>query len=217
MNDQDKDSYIYWPDVILARFCVICIVILVRAIIIDKSLDDIPVYETTVVTTGNTTETTETIIPSTEETIHIEPTETLPEASEPPTTAETIPEVDPHDVELLALVIYQEAGGDAICDDCRRRVADVVLNRVADDRYPDTIEGVITQKAQYGELYWTGPIWPGRSYYASERHAVERAYRIAEEVLNGQHSELYGEGWVYQAEFKQGETFKSCCGIYFGR
>lgn len=38
--------------------------------------------------------------------------------------------VDEHDVELLACVIYQEAGGDTCCDMCRRRVADVVLNRV---------------------------------------------------------------------------------------
>ena len=46
--------------------------------------------------------------------------------------------VNEHDVELLACVIYQEAGGDTCCDMCRRRVADVVLNRVKDPRFKGT-------------------------------------------------------------------------------
>lgn len=218
MVNPDEKTHIYWPDVIITVLCIIGFILLGLTIIGNvMSLNDIPVNETTEVTTENITETTEVIIPETEETIHIETTETLSEATEPPTTTETIPEVDPYDVELLALIIYQEAGGDAVCDDCRRRVADVVLNRVADWRFPDSIEGVITQRAQYGRLYWTGIVWPARASLGSEQYAVERAYRIAEEVLSGQHSELYGEGWIYQAEFTQGETVVSCCGIYFGR
>lgn len=128
-------------------------------------------------------------------------------------------EVDPEDLELLACVIYQEAGADYCCDDCRRRVADVVLNRVGDDRFPDNIQDVLTQKRQYGRYYWTGVVWPERAKNDCEKHAVERAYRIAEEVLKGEHSELYGEGYIWQAEFKQGTGVVYCdqCKIYFGK
>ena len=128
-------------------------------------------------------------------------------------------EIDPEELELLACVIYQEAGADYCCDDCRRRVADVVLNRVGDDRFPDNIQDVLTQKRQYGRYYWTGVVWPERAKNDCEKHAVERAYRIAEEVLKGEHSELYGEGYIWQAEFKQGTGVVYCdqCKIYFGK
>ena len=118
-------------------------------------------------------------------------------------------------LEMLACVIYQEAGGDACCDDCRRRVADVVLNRVNDERFPGTVFEVLTQKGQYG--FENGIVWPARAVNAGEGHAVERAYRIAKEVLEGQHSELFGEGYIWQATFVQGKDNLKCCGTYFGR
>lgn len=139
------------------------------------------------------------------------------EAIESPTTNETQPEVSEYDAELLAMVIYQETGSDSICDDCRRRVADVVLNRVADDRFPDTIYDVLTQESQYGAYYWTGVVWPERANYSCEEHAVERARTIAFEVLSGEHSELYGNGYVWQAAFVQGTEGFWCCGTYFGK
>lgn len=147
-----------------------------------------------------------------------EPTEEEVEADIEEPVEEEI-EVDPEDLELLACVIYQEAGADYCCDDCRRRVADVVLNRVEDDRFPDNIQDVLTQKRQYGRYYWTGVVWPERAKNDCEKHAVERAYRIAEEVLKGEHSELYGEGYIWQAEFKQGTGVVYCdqCKIYFGK
>lgn len=121
------------------------------------------------------------------------------------------------DIELLACVIYQEAGGDECCDDCRRRVADVVLNRVAHPKFPNTIKEVLTAKNQYGRYYYTGVVWPSRAKNVNEKDAVARAYRIAEEVLNGQHSELYGNGYIWQACFKQGTSQIRCCGTYFGK
>lgn len=146
-----------------------------------------------------------------------EPVEEIGVAAEEPVEEEI--EVDPEDLEMLACVIYQEAGADYCCDDCRRRVADVVLNRVEDDRFPDNIQDVLTQKRQYGRYYWTGVVWPERAKNDCEKHAVERAYRIAEEVLKGEHSELYGEGYIWQAEFKQGTGVVYCdqCKIYFGK
>lgn len=158
------------------------------------------------------------ILPTIKETIPAEIKETMYVDVEDPVNDVTEPAIDPYDLELLACVIYQEAGGDSSCDECRRRVADVVLNRVNDpDRFPDTIRGVLTAYRQYGRFHWTGVVWPKRASYYGEKHAVERAYRIAKEVLSGKHSSLYGQGYVWQAEFKQGTDIVYCCGHYFGR
>ena len=91
------------------------------------------------------------------------------------------------------------------------------MNRVNDSRFPDTIKGVLTAKNQYGRFYYTGVVWPSRAKNYYEKDAVARAYRIAEEVLNGQHSELYGNGYIWQAAFKQGTSQIYCCGEYFGK
>lgn len=130
---------------------------------------------------------------------------------------EEIPVVNQRDLELLACVIYQEAGGDECCDDCRRRVADVVLNRVNDERFPNDIHSVLVAPRQYGKFSQTGVVWPERAKNPNEVDAIARAYRIAEEVLLGQHSKLYGQGYIWQAEFKQGKEQFYHCGHYFGR
>ena len=128
--------------------------------------------------------------------------------------------VDEHDVELLACVIYQEAGGDACCDMCRRRVADVVLNRVKDPRFKGTtIEEILIDgdpAPQWGLYSVTGVVWPDKASLPEEQHAVERAYRIAREVLEGQHSDLSSD-YIWCAEFSQGTDVIECDGIYFGK
>lgn len=128
--------------------------------------------------------------------------------------------VNEHDVELLACVIYQEAGGDTCCDMCRRRVADVVLNRVKDPRFKGTtIEEILIDgdpAPQWGLYSVTGVVWPDKASLPEEQHAVERAYRIAREVLEGQHSDLTSD-YIWCAEFSQGTDVIECDGIYFGK
>lgn len=120
------------------------------------------------------------------------------------------------ELEMLALVIYQEAGGDACSDETRLMVGNVVLNRVADDRFPDTIEEVLLQERQYGRLHWTGLVWPERASQSVEAHAVQRAYDCAERVLNGER--LLPDDVIWQAEFKQGtEVVAQQDGFYFCR
>lgn len=120
------------------------------------------------------------------------------------------------ELELLALVIYQEAGGDACNDDTRLKIGTVVMNRVADPRFPDTIRDVVLQRGQYGRLYWTGPKWPVRASKAVEARAVARAYDCAEMVLNGYRS--LPADVVYQAEFEQGDgVVAHQDGFYFCR
>lgn len=160
---------------------------------------------------GEVTEPEPTEMVSTEP---LEPTCETVEATEP---AETVPEVDPESLELLACVIYAEVGGDGSCDDCRRMVADVVLNRVESDLFPDTIYEVLTQPGQYGAFSPYGVYWPSRASNPNEAEAVERAYRIAREVLEGQHSELYGKGYVFQSAAKQGNDGFYYHDNYWGR
>lgn len=121
------------------------------------------------------------------------------------------------ELEMLALVIYQEAGGDACSDSTRRMVGEVVLNRIDHPVYPNTMEEVLTQYGQYGRLHWTGLVWPERAKYEVERHAVERAYRIAEELLTSDYRILPGDV-LFQAEFPQGsEIVVEQEGLYFCR
>lgn len=128
------------------------------------------------------------------------------------------PAIDEEEHEMLACVIYQEAGGDAASDETRYMVGDVVLNRIADERFPDSMYEVLTQERQYGRFYWTGVVWPDRAQNAGEAVAVERAYRIAWELLtDAYHSELYGNGYIWQAEFKQGYDIIFADGMYFGK
>lgn len=148
------------------------------------------------------------------------------ETTEPKTTPETTsapaPETVPtetaypyteKDLEYLALVIYQEAGGDMYSDKTRLMVGTVVMNRVADDRFPDTIFDVILQYGQYGRLHWTGPTWPARAWDPVEAHAVERAYTIAERILNGERT--LPKDVVFQSEYIHGTEVVAHQGGFF--
>ena len=119
------------------------------------------------------------------------------------------------ELELLAIVIYSEAGSDTITNETRRMVGEVVLNRVADERYPDTIAEVLTQRGQYGRFFWTGVVWPARADRAAEAHAVERAYACARTVFEDER--LLPEDVIYQAAHVQGEIVAQAPGFYFCR
>ena len=174
-------------------------------------------------TTLATIEETEEYI--TEPTQEEKPTEAVTEPIEvtEETTATEVTEVtepvmaySEKDLEYLAIVIYQEAGGDNFSDDTRLKVGTVVMNRVADPRFPDDLHGVLTQKSQYGLLHWTGVVWADRANNPGEEHAVKRAYKCAEQILMGYRS--FGEDVIWQAEFAQGsEIVAYQDGTYFCR
>lgn len=139
----------------------------------------------------------------------VESGQTLPTVEDAPTPAYTEEEL-----EILAIIIYQEAGGDRCSDDTRRKVGSVFLNRVASPYFPDAFEEVATGERQYGTLYLTGIKWPDRATNPQEAHAVERAYRIAEELLLS--GSILPPNVIWQAEFPQGEgTYCHQDGIYF--
>jgi hypothetical protein len=134
------------------------------------------------------------------------------------------------DLEKMAWAVYLEGGADSVCDDCRRRIADVILNLVeckitntGNDLYwPDTLTGVLSGGGinPYKNMGYRFR-WPKSAHKEAERHAVERAFRIAHEVLRGEHSEIYRQGYFYYAGANvygyEPETAIHCCGIYFMR
>jgi len=187
---------------------------------VDRSAQYEPVPATTPAPAVAHTETVKLIPVVAQEAVKATPpevelaTEPVP-SSEPESDPE--PVIDEAELEMLACVIYGEAGGNACSDLARQYVGDVVLNRVADPRFPDTLEGVLLQAGQYGRFHWTGIVWPERAQYEVEAAAVARAYDTARALLSGEHSELYGAGYIWQAEFSQGTDVIYLDGIYFGR
>lgn len=118
------------------------------------------------------------------------------------------------ELEILSIIIYQEAGGDESSDDTRLKVGNVFLNRVNGPYFPNTFEEVATQKSQYGTLYWTGIKWPERASNPGEAHAVQRSYDTAKKLLEGER--VLPENVIWQAEFPQGDgTYCYQDGIYF--
>lgn len=133
------------------------------------------------------------------------------------TVEENKPRITDDDVYCLAAAIYQEAGANYCSDDLRRMVADVILNRVEDERFPNTICEVLEDAPngcrQYGSYSVTGVKFPK----CTDEEAEKRAYIIAEDVLCGNHSELYGNGYVWQANFVQGNDGFWKEGVYFAK
>ena len=132
-------------------------------------------------------------------------------AAEPPTEHEYTAE----ELEMLALVIYQEAGADWCSDETRLMVGTVVMNRIADPRFPDTMHEVVTEERAYGRLHWTGIVWPDRASYPEEAHAIGRAFTIARRILHGERA--LPEDVVFQSEYIMGDIVAYSDGMYFCR
>ena len=77
--------------------------------------------------------------------IHIEPTPYFALLPAPePTPTSRYAELTTDEIETLARLVYLEARGE--CAEGQQAVAEVVLNRVAHPRFPDTLDGVIYQE-----------------------------------------------------------------------
>ena len=74
-------------------------------------------------------------------------------AGDMPTKEEIAEEEYWDSLELLAVCVEAEAGNQGL--DGKRMVVDVILNRVDDPDWPDTIEGVISQPVHFSS-YWDG-------------------------------------------------------------
>lgn len=113
-----------------------------------------------------------------------------------------VPEVDEEDLYWLSHVICGEA--QCYSRECQIAVGSVVLNRVNSDRYPDTLEGVITQRHQYA-CYRDGNF---------HRTPTETNIEVARELL--MHGSQLPANVYFQAQFKQGDfCYAKIDGEYF--
>lgn len=104
---------------------------------------------------------------------------------------EPIPEVtintNNNDRDLLAQIVWHEAGSDWIGTYDKAMVAAAVMNRVNDSRFPSTVYGVLTQPGQFpGFTLWT--CTPTQSCY----DAVDYYFNNVSSF--GNHNSWYGDG-----------------------
>ena len=98
------------------------------------------------------------------------------------------------DSEILLKIAMAEAEGE--CTEGKALVMLVVLNRVWDNEFPDTIEDVVFQK--YGDTYQFTPVEPQGRYWTTDPN--EDCYKALDMVL---------DGWN---ESKGALYFESCSG-----
>ena len=109
-----------------------------------------------------------------------------------------------NDYELLAHLIDSEAGAPWVEDEVLYGVGSVVLNRMSDEGFPDTMEEVVYQPGQYAVV--------GSGRIASE--PSERSYAVAADLM--ENGPTMPAEVVFQANFPQGRgTYAEIQGVYF--
>lgn len=115
------------------------------------------------------------------------------------------------DIRILTTTVFHEAGHTT--EQLRQYVAQVVLNRVEDSRFPDTVKGVITQPGQYSTKYAT--VEAANAIQATGSKNGTYYYGICEDSVK---AAMMGQvempsNVLYQANFSQGKgVWKS---VYF--
>lgn len=107
-----------------------------------------------------------------------------------------------YDVDLLANVVQAEAGSES--DLCKVLVADVVINRMNDSDFPDSIYGVVSQKYQFS-CFWDGGL--------SRHPATEHTKALVKAELES----VQYPGVIYFREnyFEYGTPWKQVDSLYF--
>ena len=109
------------------------------------------------------------------------------------------------DIRILTTTVFHEAGHTT--EQLRQYVAQVVLNRVEDSRFPDTVKGVITQPGQYSTKYAT--VEAANAIQATDSKNGTYYYGICEDSVKAE----MPSNVLYQANFSQGKgVWKS---VYF--
>lgn len=95
---------------------------------------------------------------------------------------------------LLSHLIYAEAGSDTCSDEEQRAVASVALNRVYDDRFPETLTDVIYQEGQYvcikNESFY---IEPNQRAIDNATYVIDNGATVPSSVV-WQSQEIQGNG-----------------------
>lgn len=106
---------------------------------------------------------------------------------EKPVVDGTVWEIEPGELDILQRIVEAEAGGEDL--EGKMLVANVVLNRVKEDDFPDTIEEVVYQNKNGS--YQFSPAGSGRI------DRVEVSQETVEAVENVLHGEDHSEGALF--------------------
>lgn len=106
--------------------------------------------------------------------IHFEP---MPERQEPRYGIELTAE----ETELLARVVWVESRGE--CAEGQQAVAEVVLNRMASENFPDSLNDVIYGEGQFRSVPWLEEAEPYQVQYEAIEKALYGPYVLPEDVM----------------------------------
>lgn len=98
---------------------------------------------------------------------------------------EVIDNLSDYDKELICRILYREAGGEE--EEGQRAVIEVILNRLLSEKYPNTIEEVLSQENQFSTWIYRAGV--------SEENLANSAL-IIEKVYNEENS-ILTEEYVY--------------------
>ena len=131
--------------------------------------------------------------------------------------AEEVEMITIDQTEALAMgidaVISSECKSEWVSDTTLLMVANVIVNRTADSRYPDTVDQVLMQPYQFSCFSTTGMKWVGKA--AEDASFRERCMIAAEAAMSGERMLNYGV--VYVSGAKQGAVEAQLDGLYFCR
>ncbi len=143
-----------------------------------------------------------------------------PAPAEALTTPEPVlpamPEVEPveimTDTERLAVGIYTVIHGHHVSELTAQMVGEVILNRVDSHLFPNTLDEVLKQPYQFGELA-NGYSWS--AIKDSGNPDVALAYGAAKKAMEG--STMLPIDTLYVSDTEQGVMAAMMDGLYFGR
>lgn len=141
-------------------------------------------------------ETPEEIRPKTEPiptAVTTETTEaTPPEITREVVTITEVEKVDTKELEMLAHLIYGEAGTVTLPDKMQIYTGSVLLNRIKSPLFPNTMKECIEQKGQYSCLYTGYLLTPDERTYENAKFLLIHGSQLPDNVL-------------FQSQFKQGD------------
>lgn len=106
--------------------------------------------------------------------------------------------ITPEEISLLAALAWREARGEKMLG--MRLVVEVVLNRVLDEHFPDTVYDVLYQPGHftpYDEALELEDITPGEEQYEAVRLALTETPILDPDVVFFAREPLYGETFLH--------------------
>ena len=90
-------------------------------------------------------------------------------------------ELSQEDIQLFARLLWQEARGES--REGQQAVAEVILNRLVDEDFPDTIRGIVYAEGQFPNTDRLGEATPTQTQYDAIDRALNGPYILPKDVV----------------------------------